>query len=234
MLRARSIGDVARDVARYAKLYGRRPPLGLGLLRALRGAKVGKAVFPPWLNPDLVRRCALRDRFFEVWSRWRESGWGSAAAIPNRFRLPYYQSIWESLDPGFSGVKLNVRLPLLDLRIVSYVLAIPPLEWYAQKRLLRLTMREKLPSEVLQRPKTPVHGYWEARLRQPGLADRIRSMRPAPELSEYVSKEVMASFDPAVPAEQGSANLRPWILNGWLSYALAPGALSLGTKEVAC
>lgn len=232
VLRTEPASRVARDILSYMWAERRRPALGLGLVRRRRARAMAPEPYPPWLNPDLERHWSLRDRFNTVWSRWRESGRESPASVPNRFRQPLYQSLWESLDPGFSGVKLDIRLPLLDLRLISFVLAIPAFRWYPRKRLLRAAMRDRLPREVIARPKAPVPGYWEARLRQPGLTDRVRTMPVAAELAMYVRSDAIPSPDANVPVKGDTSNLRPWILNRWLSYAATPGGSSLGTKEV--
>jgi asparagine synthase (glutamine-hydrolysing) len=232
VLHAEPASRVARDILSYMRAERRRPPLGLGLMRRARARAVVPNGYPQWLDPELERRWSLRDRFSTVWSRWRESGRGSPASIPSSFRQPFYQSLWESLDPGFSGVNLDIRLPLMDLRLISFVLAIPAFRWYPRKRLLRAAVRDKLPRQVTERPKASVPGYWEARLRQLGLTERVRTMPVAAELAAFVREDAVPSLDANVPVEGDTSNLRPWILNRWLSYAATPGGSSLGTKEV--
>ena len=234
MLHSRPFTDVARDIARFVRARRARPPLGLGILGFARRRASANAKFPEWLNPDLVRKWSLRERFRSVWDRWRESGHTGRTFVPERFTQPFCQSIWASLDAGFTGRRLDVRLPLLDLRVIRYVLAVPPFQWYQGKRLLRAAMSGLLPGEVLERPKTPVRGFWEARLRQPELASIMKTMTAVPELSDFVRPEAIPAFDSGAPVVDAWSNLRPWLLNQWLTHARPAGGFSLGTTEVAC
>jgi asparagine synthase (glutamine-hydrolysing) len=48
------------------------------------------------------------------------------------------------------------RFPFFDLRVVRYLLAIPPIPWCLNKTLLRRAMRGVLPDAVRLRPKAPL------------------------------------------------------------------------------
>ena len=49
-----------------------------------------------------------------------------------------------------------MRLPFLDLRLLAYLLALPPIPWCVRKQLLRVTMKDTLPEEICRRPKSPL------------------------------------------------------------------------------
>jgi asparagine synthase (glutamine-hydrolysing) len=53
---------------------------------------------------------------------------------------------------------VEVRYPFLDLRIVNYVLSLPPFPWTFRKTLLRESMTGHLPDSVRLRRKTPLAG----------------------------------------------------------------------------
>jgi asparagine synthase (glutamine-hydrolysing) len=53
---------------------------------------------------------------------------------------------------------VEIRYPFFDVRLVNFVLAIPPLPWCADKWLLRAAMRDKLPDAIRLRPKRPLAG----------------------------------------------------------------------------
>jgi len=55
-------------------------------------------------------------------------------------------------------VPVELRAPLLDQRLLSFLLRVPPVPWCMEKALLRETMRGTLPEEVRARPKTPLLG----------------------------------------------------------------------------
>jgi asparagine synthase (glutamine-hydrolysing) len=60
----------------------------------------------------------------------------------------------ESEDAALIGVPLETRTPLLDLRILRFLLRLPPVPWCVNKELLRKAMKGHLPDAVLLRPKT--------------------------------------------------------------------------------
>jgi asparagine synthetase B (glutamine-hydrolysing) len=123
-----------------------------GLLRKASGSDP----FPPWIAPDFARRMNLDDR-------WRESGELRLPAAPHAVRpkahaslaLPHWTSMFENENAGVTRRPVEVRYPFLDLRLVDYLLAIPPFPWVFHKRLLREAMAGKLPESILTRPKTP-------------------------------------------------------------------------------
>src|SRR5581483_6434690 len=69
LLKAYKIRQFCREVYQYTLSHGRRPPL---LLRRYwnrsRANRTEATPFPPWLNPDLERRFALRDRWQSWWA----------------------------------------------------------------------------------------------------------------------------------------------------------------------
>jgi asparagine synthase (glutamine-hydrolysing) len=68
----------------------------------------------------------------------------------------YWASVHETEDAGCTRVNLQTRAPLLDLRILRFLLRLPPVPWCINKELSRRAMKVGLPDEVLARPKTPL------------------------------------------------------------------------------
>ena len=64
--------------------------------------------------------------------------------------------MFEQENAGASQFPVETRYPFLDLRIVNYLLALPPFPWFFQKMLLREAMTGRIPETVRMRPKTPV------------------------------------------------------------------------------
>jgi asparagine synthase (glutamine-hydrolysing) len=69
---------------------------------------------------------------------------------------PGWTYLFEHQNPGVTRRPVEVRYPFLDLRIVEYLLAIPPFPWFFEKALLREAMVVRLPESVRRRPKTPL------------------------------------------------------------------------------
>jgi asparagine synthase (glutamine-hydrolysing) len=64
--------------------------------------------------------------------------------------------IFEMDDAAWSGVPVESRAPLLDVRMLRFLLRVPPVPWCMEKELLRDAMRGMLPEEIRSRPKTPL------------------------------------------------------------------------------
>ena len=64
--------------------------------------------------------------------------------------------MYETEDAAWTGVPVESRAPLLDLRMLRFLLRVPPVPWCMEKELLREAMRGILPEEIRSRPKTPL------------------------------------------------------------------------------
>jgi asparagine synthase (glutamine-hydrolysing) len=112
---------------------------------------------PPWLNPDFERRLHLNERV-------RDLGRPDMSAHPwhpravASFKDPIWPSLFDDLREGEASGPFEWRHPFLDLRVLEYMIALPPVPWSWQKHLVREAMRGRLPDEVLNRDKTPLRG----------------------------------------------------------------------------
>jgi len=115
---------------------------------------------------------------------------------------------------------------MIDVRLVRFLLALPPLPWCADKELLRVAMRGLLPEEVRLRPKSPLAADpVKEQLRDPRMA-WIDHFDPVGELANYVDRR-------AIPGITGQRihypywiHLRPLELNLWLKHSQSPLFLS--------
>ena len=71
---------------------------------------------------------------------------------------PFWQRLFETWDPGETGIPIRIVYPFFDRRLVELLFAFPPMPWFARKYLLREAMKGRLPEEVRRRPKTPMAG----------------------------------------------------------------------------
>jgi len=137
----------------------RFPPLRAGLrgrIGELLKATDKFAGYPRWLNAAFESRLKLRQRWEKL----------SGATTPPEHPLHpqayeslhsgYWASVLETEDAGWTGVPLELRAPLLDLRLLRFLLRLPPVPWCVNKALTRRAMANKLPDAVVQRPKTPL------------------------------------------------------------------------------
>jgi asparagine synthase (glutamine-hydrolysing) len=223
LLRLAAGGHPLRALAEalaFARVHGRIPRPGVRSWLRARGGPAALPPYPAWLAPDFERAAGLRER-------WAEAG--GTAYDPARRRPEAYARILDpgwlhilaNQDPARSGFAAEVRHPLLDLRLVRFLLSIPPAQWYNDKALLRLWMRGRLPPAIVRRPKAPLAGDpQDARLHAFGDA-WLGGRRLDAAVEEYV--------DPArVPAWAGGGDTRAPPGEAWLH--VRPLALSLWLK----
>ena len=176
--------------------------------RATRGTEL-----PSWIAPEFARRSDLVGRFLEISRNAYPSK--RHATRPNAhgsMLLPEWGRLFELNDPGVTRNCVEVRYPFLDLRMVSYLLAIPPFPWSYRKRLIRKAMANALPAEVLRRPKTPLQrDPVLARLDRRGIA-AVKGLNLGARTWEFISREKVATFCDTMRIE----DLRPYCLGVWL------------------
>jgi asparagine synthase (glutamine-hydrolysing) len=202
------------EVTRYCGAHRRLPPLGLrSWLKRLIGLGPASQPFPDWLNPGFVQRLGLGER-------WREMTRPLAAAHPTHAEAhqllssPYWPYLFEGCNPGTTLISLEIRYPLFDVRLVNFVLAIPPLPWCADKWVLRAAMRNRLPDAIRLRPKRPLSGNPLSALfclESLKWLDYLEDMR---QIAPYVDNErIRLSADSQAP---DSLLTRPISLAYWL------------------
>ena len=180
--------------------------------------------YPVWINPDLEKRLDLP-------SRWQQIHAKTAARHPIR---PYahqifayisaMSSFFDDYDAGSTRLPLEYRHPLMDLRLLDYCLALPPLPWCVKKEILRAAMRGVLPELVRLRPKTPLAGWPHLELLRQTDAQWVDQFVAAPETARYVDRgripRVWREMDP----DTAWLNLRPLSLDFWIQGLRSPAS----------
>jgi asparagine synthase (glutamine-hydrolysing) len=196
--------------------HGRLPKAGLRTwLRRWLGRRRWQFPYPEWLDGDFARRLRLADRLREA---------NQARPVPHRSRPEAYRTLlscdvhnwFDQYDPGWTGCGLEVRHPYLDVRVVRFFLAIPPVPWCDNKALVRQAMRGSLPDSIRLRPKAVLAGSPAREALGREESRWVDHFVPTAELSHYVNRA-------AVPALAGETNLgriwthlRPLSLQFWL------------------
>jgi asparagine synthase (glutamine-hydrolysing) len=152
------LAEAVRTFGGYMLRRGRIPPLRGGFRGALRRwikPNDPMANYPRWLAPQFEKETRLRDR-------WRELQRSLESAHPwhpkAHAALFLSSTVLENDEPPLSGVPLECRAPLLDVRVQRFLLRLPPVPLCIDKQLLRLALRGSLPREILMRPKTGFQG----------------------------------------------------------------------------
>lgn len=176
----------------------------------------GSEVLPAWLDRDLVARLHLEERVRQANEpvdrshRWHPRAMGS-------FANPIWQALFTDRDLDESFASLVWRHPFLDLRVLKFMLAVPPVPWARGKLLMRRAMRGRLPREILERPKTPLSGSpTEAPLRRFGLGNF--------ESGHLMEKYVDTGNVPASGAAGGDASplIAVHALDHWMAHNSIP------------
>ena len=158
LFRRREFGTIVQEFGAYILKHGRIPPLRGGFRTRLRrwmGRKDPLLEFPPWLEPHFVEQQNLRGRRRELQkSPKTEHPWHPIAFAALSSKA--WSNVLESEDSGWTGVPVEMRVPLFDQRLLRFLLRVPPVPWCMEKELLRESMRGMLPEEIRARPKTPV------------------------------------------------------------------------------
>jgi asparagine synthase (glutamine-hydrolysing) len=189
-------------------------------MKRIIGKDPDMPVFPQWLNREFLHRANLK-------ARWKElcehpvipSGHPIAPKAHASLSLPHWTRMFEQENAGLTPFPLEVRYPFLDLRIVNYLLALPPFPWFFEKMLLREAMAERIPERVRRRPKTPLQGDpVSAQLRKTG-TERLNRMYWNKDSDNFIERSALVPVHDKMNAEQIRTHLRPYCLNIWLQSA---------------
>ncbi len=170
---------------------------------------------PAWVNPEWARRMDLAERSATFHRRALREQVGLVQA-------PLWRTLFAWSDSGYNGFRLSVRFPFFDLRLLEFVLAIPPVPWFDGKRLLREAMGDRLPEVVRTRPKTVMPGdvALERNSRTGAPAWEI-DLLGAPEMAAYVDAdwlEAVRSQPAAAQAHTWATDRPPVQLAYWLRH----------------
>ncbi|MBL4883366.1 MAG: hypothetical protein JKY95_02370 [Planctomycetaceae bacterium] len=167
LLKDRRYGRWLTDCTRHVAALHRLPPVGFRTMffkrpwAWMRGQQKIEDInerFPHWIHPEMVRNLSLKDH----WNWFWKFGDDISSATPggvvavDSFMLP--SSIGgNSIDP-VSG-PFEIRYPFLDLRVLKYCWALPPIPLRFEKDVLRRAMKNRLPEAVRTRRKQGLIGF---------------------------------------------------------------------------
>lgn len=217
MLRTGDFRGLLREMPRYLRL---RPSVWPGIRRRFKGV-FGKdsqgSLFPRWLDPDFARRLDLKAR----WKEWREL----PAYQPHPVRpeaqaslsIPHWASMFEQESPGVTHCLVETRYPFLDLRVVDYLLALPPFPFCFEKSLLRDAMVGRLPESCRLRPKTtPASDPLVRCLQQTEATELLDQIQWSCDMNGFVKRSDLKPLQRVCGPGQIALDVRPLCLNFWL------------------
>ncbi len=217
MAKGFQVAKLAIELGRCLYQHRRLPQLGLrtGLRRWL--FRTGdQQLYPSWLSPAFETRAELRARW-ERLTREPEAPHLLREEIYQRLKSPFWQHYFESFfDCGATRLPLEFCHPYFDVRLINFVLALPPLPWCVDKIMLREAGQELLPKPILRRPKTPLAGDPELELVRRPEARWLDEFIAVSELEEFVDRKAIPPLTFESDASRVWTNLRPLSLNYWL------------------
>lgn len=138
------------------------------------------------LNADFAARYQVQQRRAE---------WSNRTMVPAIEAMavePLWTAMFAGADADVTGLPLKHRFPFFDLRVIRFVASLPKLPWRAMKTLLRVSMRDRLPPEVLYRRKTGVHdNVLQAFLRGHGPQPWMYDLIKVEALRDYVDRDAV-------------------------------------------
>jgi asparagine synthase (glutamine-hydrolysing) len=207
----------------------RLPPLLMGF-KSL-GGDSGMKLIPHWIESSFAGRNDLQ-------ARWRRFSIPSRTNHPSRpaaFAMlegNFWPSLFENSDPGATGILMEMRYPFFDLRLLAWLLSLPPVPWCVDKWLLREAMREKLPEAVRRRPKSPLAADPVMAKARSGLPQEVERMAFDGEIRQYISIREFLPAGSWISSNAMYMKIRAISLNYWLQnrhkllYNEAPGGIT--------
>lgn len=175
---------IFRRFSVYFLTHGRIPPLRAGVRSWFRRhfhPKKAREDMPAWLSGEFSRRVGPQLTGREK----HQEPLPVHPVHPAAYRSlhsGYWPALLEEEDATWTGIPLETRAPFLDLRLLRFLLRLPPVPWCMDKEVTRQALKDSLPVEILKRGKTP--------LPQDALAACLATTKWRPTIPENPPKSV--------------------------------------------
>jgi len=227
LLRQGNLTELAAGWAWFIGVKRALPPMGFRTwLKRKLGRYPVRSIFPAWVDPGFASRLELR-------TRWASKNAEPQPPHPTRplastlLSVPNWWALFEGYDPGVTGLPREARHPLIDRRLVDYILAIPPVPWSIDKHILRRAMAGTLPEAVRLRPKSPLAGDPAVELVRTAVRHPVDEFVPLAGLANYAVRSAIPRVAGETNSERLWLNVRPYVLNRWLGGASRGVAASI-------
>lgn len=221
LLRRKEWVMAAQTGAQYWRL---KAPFGPGAGRRIKRLFAGNGKHPPrpaWLAAGFSQRAHIDARWEDGNKTPTPAGeWHPICPLGHAsLTIPQWTRFFESENAGMTRQPVEIRYPFLDLRIVNFLLAIPPFPWFFEKMLLREAMVGRLPETIRRRPKASLAEdplFRRLAASENGRDERIEWTE---ELDLFVDRRSLPPFRGEHGPEVLRSLLRPYCLNFWLQTA---------------
>jgi asparagine synthase (glutamine-hydrolysing) len=153
----RGTGRVRKSLSHLFR-YGAGPRLPATWIERVDSVR-GRPPVPSWIDAGFAARVDLADRLRQRIPWDLHASHAQAAAWANT-RTGFWSETWEEMDREAHLGGVEHRQPLLDRRVVSFGLALPPevhREGGTTKRVLRLAVENLLPEHIRETVSKPAH-----------------------------------------------------------------------------
>lgn len=130
--------------------------------------------------------------------------------------MPLWAHLFENSDAGVTRSAVEMRYPFMDLRVVNYLLAIPPFPWMFRKELLRKAMAQSLPPITIQRRKAPLAIQPVAEALKRPESRWLKNVKLCEKAAQYIDPSNFSPLPHVTNPELGEVMIRPLCLNFWL------------------
>ena len=164
---------------------------------------------PGWINPDFAARIKLEERWHAMWQMW-----GELNDTHGQLQRPWFSQFFEN----YNAVKLPlvVRHPFSDIRLVEFMLRAPSY-MHHNKRVLREAMRDRLPAEILSRPKEGLPGDLQKAKMRTGLCRALPSFRAT---NTYIDSSKFAlAYEHFLETSSDDSTWPTWLINSPIALA---------------
>lgn len=146
-----------REGASYLLTRRKRPPLLLrSQIKLALGIPFPAPRYPEWIDPDFERRHQLRDRWQEIYTPPKAKLHPFRSSAKRVLESASWSRTFEASDAGVTGIPLEWCSPYFDVRLIDFLFRIPPMPHFADKDIVRQSMKGLIPKAVLERPKSPL------------------------------------------------------------------------------
>lgn len=156
LLKKGQITEFCRKTWQHWQWYGTLQGLAIRSgLKQMLGLNIDfKLEYPNWLKSELTEKFNLKERF---------KHYTQPKPLLHKTHPEAYQGltspVWSfALESNSYPFGLEIRYPFFDLRLINYVLAIPPIPWCFNKHIHRASIKNLLPFSIVNRSKTPLQG----------------------------------------------------------------------------
>jgi len=216
------IPTLLNDMAWFVRARRKLPRIGFRTsLRRLRGTYNLESSCPEWIEKSFAKRMDLDER----WKNLTSEPTNLHPTRPYAFTVlasTSWAPLFERYDAGANGLAVEMRHPIMDVRLVEFLLGIPAVPWCENKEILRRAMAGKLPNEIVARPKTPLGGDPIRSLIRETDVRFVEDFETADRLREFVDLKRPIRMQGQENSDVWT-NLRPAALNYWLTYSLPLG-----------